>query len=369
MYLGALGDQPITNDIASQCSQSTATCGCPEQIVSQKDFMVTFRELKLDEEYFPMIARTESRAFFGLPPNQIRPNARETKRSEPQTPKTPISPIPSQPNSSTERNININLLKRFHLVGDYKSTRENVSPSSSHNDILSNRDKISTSSIDQEPPGQDSDSESIGENPLQRSSKGSSSVLHESEKRLWTDWEKTELQRAFLALAPAFKPPVKVSCMNFPNLARVGLSHERQDASYLESTEIFKKDEYFRVTTGLTEPKEFIILVRNIVRRRNDDGTEAIELLILKHSFLSDISPCAPTSKDSTSASKQELVLHFRDFNSMGRQEDAEVIYVKEILHAKHLTEDLEAYFDIVEYRVSFPSGKFYEVTKDVSWP
>ncbi|KFX87760.1 hypothetical protein V490_08034 [Pseudogymnoascus sp. VKM F-3557] len=46
-------------------------CGCPEKVVLQKDSKVIFDNLK-QEEYFPMIARTHSRAFYGLPPIALR---------------------------------------------------------------------------------------------------------------------------------------------------------------------------------------------------------------------------------------------------------------------------------------------------------
>jgi hypothetical protein len=47
-------------------------CGCPERVVLQKDSRVIFGNLE-DEDYFPMIARTYSQAFYGLPPKALRP--------------------------------------------------------------------------------------------------------------------------------------------------------------------------------------------------------------------------------------------------------------------------------------------------------
>jgi hypothetical protein len=58
-----------------------AECGCPEQIVSQKDCNAIFSNLSHDEEYFPMVARTEPEAFFGISPKEIRPKAPEVIRS------------------------------------------------------------------------------------------------------------------------------------------------------------------------------------------------------------------------------------------------------------------------------------------------
>lgn len=46
-------------------------CGCPEKVVLQKDARTIFDSLENDD-YFPMIARTHSQAFYGLPPNVLR---------------------------------------------------------------------------------------------------------------------------------------------------------------------------------------------------------------------------------------------------------------------------------------------------------
>ena len=64
-------------DSFSEGTSYTAECGCPEQLVSQKDSKTTFRSLDYDEEYFPMISRTHAQAFYGvrLSPKGIRPTA------------------------------------------------------------------------------------------------------------------------------------------------------------------------------------------------------------------------------------------------------------------------------------------------------
>ncbi|KAF4630320.1 hypothetical protein G7Y89_g7816 [Cudoniella acicularis] len=48
-------------------------CQCPSRIVSLKDSQVLFSELDQDEEFFPMISRTCSGAFFGMPPAPQKP--------------------------------------------------------------------------------------------------------------------------------------------------------------------------------------------------------------------------------------------------------------------------------------------------------
>lgn len=43
--------------------------------MSLKDWRAVFHGLNHEEEYFPMVARTDVQAFFALPPNPIRPKA------------------------------------------------------------------------------------------------------------------------------------------------------------------------------------------------------------------------------------------------------------------------------------------------------
>jgi hypothetical protein len=47
-------------------------CGCPEKVVLQKDSRAIFDNLEHDD-YFPMIARTQYQAFYGLPPKALQP--------------------------------------------------------------------------------------------------------------------------------------------------------------------------------------------------------------------------------------------------------------------------------------------------------
>ncbi len=65
--------------------------------MSQRDSRTTFHDLDLSEEYFPMVARMNSQAFFGLPPPGLRPKGREeTTFTEPQSRATLKSHPPRQ---------------------------------------------------------------------------------------------------------------------------------------------------------------------------------------------------------------------------------------------------------------------------------
>lgn len=54
-----------------------AECCCPNQVVSLNDCKAVFRGLDGEKEHFPIVARTEERAFYGLLPNVLGPTRRQ----------------------------------------------------------------------------------------------------------------------------------------------------------------------------------------------------------------------------------------------------------------------------------------------------
>jgi hypothetical protein len=67
--------QEDDNTIIVEPLHGLSECGCPEQVVMLKDSTAVFQGLSHEEEYFPMVARTDSQAFFALPPKALRPSA------------------------------------------------------------------------------------------------------------------------------------------------------------------------------------------------------------------------------------------------------------------------------------------------------
>lgn len=53
--------------------QTVAECGCPHRIVSRKASSAVFHHLNHAEKYFPMVARIDARALFGIPPEASSP--------------------------------------------------------------------------------------------------------------------------------------------------------------------------------------------------------------------------------------------------------------------------------------------------------
>ena len=67
---------------ASINTQRIVPCGCPEQILCQGQLQATSHDLNPNEKYFPMIARTNAKAFYGLPPASVQPLPRYNQRAD-----------------------------------------------------------------------------------------------------------------------------------------------------------------------------------------------------------------------------------------------------------------------------------------------
>ena len=210
-------DQSLTNDTGCRLSPKIAPCGCPEQVVPQKDFRALFQELKLDEEYFPMVSRKESRAFFGLPPKQVRPNARRNGGSEGQPLEKIQRNVSRQPNGSTEKKIDrVEYISPFVADGDDDTDNERVFPPSSNDDSMLIDEEMVSSCPDRGSSSQGSESVSVQENHLRDTVKRKKAVSQELEIELWKNWKQTELRKAYVSLAPTFKPHIKVLSMSHP---------------------------------------------------------------------------------------------------------------------------------------------------------
>lgn len=64
---------PSEQELQPQGIDGVADCGCPEKIVLLREGRVVFVGLNHEEEYFPMVARTDTQALFALPPKAMRP--------------------------------------------------------------------------------------------------------------------------------------------------------------------------------------------------------------------------------------------------------------------------------------------------------
>ena len=55
-------------------AECTAPCGCPQEVGLSDNGGIVFGDLDPNELYFPMVARADAQAFYGLPPTAVRPS-------------------------------------------------------------------------------------------------------------------------------------------------------------------------------------------------------------------------------------------------------------------------------------------------------
>jgi hypothetical protein len=72
----ALDQDPLAGDkftVLNGDYRVSGKCDCQEKVVSRKHFKAIFEGLDPEEHYFPMVSRTDPQAFFGHPPQSVRP--------------------------------------------------------------------------------------------------------------------------------------------------------------------------------------------------------------------------------------------------------------------------------------------------------
>lgn len=67
------GDEDPSRGVSPYQTGTVAECGCPHSIVSRRTPSAVFHHLDYAEKYFPMVARIDARALFGLPPEASSP--------------------------------------------------------------------------------------------------------------------------------------------------------------------------------------------------------------------------------------------------------------------------------------------------------
>ena len=123
----------------------------------------------------------------------------------------------------------------------------------------------------------------------------------------------------------------------------------------------FERDEYARVRVNSEGSLDCIILIHNICHDSSCSEAKSYHLLVTKYSFLRSAHPfhSLQSSRDNGEAmSDRELLLHFEDFNRMGKRDDAELIRLDDIAYAEALTVDSEFASDGVDHVVRPPSSE-----------
>jgi hypothetical protein len=123
----------------------------------------------------------------------------------------------------------------------------------------------------------------------------------------------------------------------------------------------FEKDEYARVRMNSEESLEYIIFVHDIYCEDGNSDARSYHFIVTKYSFLRSAHPfhAQQSLRDNEVAiSNRELLLHFEDFDNMGKRDDAEVIRIDDIVYAEDLTSGFEISSDSVDHVVRPPSSE-----------
>jgi len=117
----------------------------------------------------------------------------------------------------------------------------------------------------------------------------------------------------------------------------------------------FEKGEFARVRMNLEapEPVDYIIFIHDIL---SDHGTPSCHLLVTKYSLLK--TSFWFSGDHNVAISDREVLLHFEDFDKMGKQDDAETIQVDDIAYAEGLAIKSNHVSDSVEHVVRPPPGE-----------
>ncbi|KAF7588863.1 hypothetical protein BBP40_005081 [Aspergillus hancockii] len=269
-------------------------CGCVQKIISLDQNSIRFDDLEPSRRYFPMIARNENKSFYAVPPEPIVPRSYVTS---------------SQTRSSAWR--------RGALV--------DVSSSRSYPELPG---PIAD-------PFSDSEAELRDEN-ASISMDSESDNLEDTDESDWKYWEKEVFPSIFGMCIPEdfhdstrdIRPLATFDCH------RLGWR--------------FEKDDYLSVImdnpSAPGKTSRYIIRIHNIYPASNADAGKEGTLLVTQYSFLrkSPIFHWDKVVEHHPEFSEKELLLHFRDFDSMGNRQDAILLPVHKLVEAELVELDLQ---------------------------
>jgi hypothetical protein len=136
----------------TQTSQPPVKCGCPEQVVPQKDSRAVFQNLSDTETYFPLVSRTDDQAFYGVPPCALRPKAPEAELLIPSrafAPTLRARPAPCEPsNTKHDSHVPASFNEDYGNIYDAESDDENVMDPDSSVEHQSSQSSVSDADSD-----------------------------------------------------------------------------------------------------------------------------------------------------------------------------------------------------------------------------
>ncbi|KAI9878014.1 MAG: hypothetical protein M1830_002172 [Pleopsidium flavum] len=367
---------PQNNQRRGLSDQTTAPCGCYEQVTPLKVEGVTFRGLDPLQEYFVMIAPLGKWTMFGRPSPPTRPKPLESASAAaissavPDNVKltrpisspcaggydsdhtddslyrepTPIAPkgTPSNRPKSAGKESSIDAFQPFASGG---RARPDLTARRSLNTALNrgNGGDTESSNIEQQLDGQE------GNDGAQER------LEQDREAKHWKTWEETNMNDSFALFNPKGLPKPLANIAPYP----CAKHYADQRLRYL-----FEEGEFVHVEIRSLdlwgESSISILKVHGIICPEPDEVETGYRLLVSRYSFLA-TSPlhriCATVGE--AKAAEKELVLHFDNFDWMGQKLDAELLPIDKIHCAKRLNVDSEGPLDPVMHVIRAPEGQF----------
>jgi hypothetical protein len=110
--------------------------------------------------------------------------------------------------------------------------------------------------------------------------------------------------------------------------------------------------------SGDEDEMEYVAFIHNILRIDPEDGdtTRSFALVVSRYSSLQSTPPFSFVNT-ALSINRKELLLYFSDFETMGQPQDAEIIFVDDILHAQDLELTPSCSLDPVKHLTRVPES------------
>ena len=296
-------------------------CKCPPQDVSQEASMYVFKELNVEEKYFPMVARVGEQSFFGQPPEPISPlrkpvDIQQQSTSLPRREKPPMAP---KSRSSVQK-------KSDNKKKDKPSaTKENIP----HPTKVRDEDKM----VLDTDPNSESDSSEVDsvfghiEDDIQSKTK---KALEYDEKQ-WIQWYDDKLPILESRLFDLMSQPSGAICKPFTRNAS-NPYYEPLKYSFKINTYIRVYEKSKSTTDAQESSSSYIARIHQFHGRGSGCKINVAHLVVTKFSPII-FDPLFP---DFSSFSKtREVLLHFNNTRNMGQLLDAEVIGLPNIQKVK----------------------------------
>ncbi|KAJ9156285.1 C-5 cytosine methyltransferase [Pleurostoma richardsiae] len=324
-----------------QCSRNgdgeiSPACGCERQTICLRSCRAIFSGLDPREEYFPMVARSGAKTFFGWPPREMVPRLYEDDMTAQEEAESQIDSRGTSTPASSLDTPGFMAFPSDSMRGSRQESAELEYGYSHDNDDTGYIEaRSNTAHCDAVVNSVHSPSHNGQGLQLQAHDKESWEELHQDVKD-WQKWYTTDLPRIVPELF--YMSPTKSQC-NSPNI-------------YMDSSILcerlgckFERDSYvrFRLDSNM---REHIALIHEIHSGADGCAMESPHFTATVYSFLEADplfrDPSLPADAEPIHRGHGELLLHFSSLENMGSQSDSLLIDMDDIIEAKVLSPDFE---------------------------